>query len=92
MIFNRFIASEVKNTLIAEGEFEIKLLDQAQTPIASYKISLPIKIIEPNWTIFWPYLVYDITPGKYPFEGEIKKVPKVFYWSFAELIQQMKQK
>ena len=92
MIFNRVIASQVKEDSANIDTFNIGLLSKEKERIREYEISLATKILKNTWTKFWPYPVYNIQDGIYKFKGGVSLVPKIFHYSFSEIIKQMKQK
>ena len=60
IIFNRFIASQVKEESANIDTFNISLLSKEKERIREYEISLATKILKNTWTKFWPYPVYNI--------------------------------
>ncbi|WP_457639762.1 reverse gyrase [Persephonella sp.] len=88
LIFKRFIASQMKETVVEKTLYQIKAFDK------TVEEEIPTRIIRHGYDLVLPVKVYSIPEGK--IEVKDKKSyhlkPKVPYYTFATLIQDMKEK
>lgn len=88
LIFNRFMASQLKPSKGIKAEIEIKLENLTK------KEENFIKITENNHLMFFKNVrISSLTEGIFAVEKlKIKKVPKEYHYNQGEIIEKMKQK
>ncbi len=88
LIFRQFIASQMKETVVEKTTFVVRAFDKG------IEESIITKILEDGYNLILPVKTYDIKPGKYDV-SQTKKFslrPKVPYYTYATVIQDMKEK
>ncbi len=88
MIFKRFIASQMKPVKSKYREILIKALDKQQ------KMNLRTEIIEDGWNKILKIDTYPEVEGIFNVENtkQIKQQPKVYLYTYSELVAKMKEK
>ncbi len=88
LIFRQFIASQMKETVVEKTTFKVKAFDK------EIEEEVLTKIIEDGYNLVLPVKVYDIKEGKHDvIENKSYHLrPKVPYYTFATVIQDMKEK
>ncbi|WP_353684667.1 reverse gyrase [Thermodesulfovibrio sp. 3907-1M] len=88
MIFRRFIASQMRPVKSKYREILIKALDKQQ------KINLRTEIIEDGWNRILKIETYPAEEGIFNIENtkQIKQQPKVYLYTYSELVAKMKEK
>ncbi|SNZ10518.1 Reverse gyrase [Persephonella hydrogeniphila] len=88
LIFRRFIASQMKETVVEKTTFEIKGFDEI------IQEDVLTRIIEHGYDLILPIRIYDIPEGKIDVKNKksYHLKPKVPYYTFATVIQDMKEK
>ncbi len=88
LIFKRFIASQMRETVVEKTLFEVKAFDE------KIEEEINTRIIQHGYDLILPVKIYTIPTGKV--EVENKKSyhlkPKLPYYTFATVIQEMKEK
>ena len=88
LIFKRFIASQMRETVVEKTIYEIRGFDK------TVEEEILTRILEHGYDLILPVKVYHIPEGKYEVQGKksYHLKPKVPYYTFATLIQDMKEK
>ncbi|NPA53903.1 MAG: reverse gyrase, partial [Aquificae bacterium] len=88
LIFKRFMASQMKETVVEKTTFKIKAFSQ------ELEEDVLTKILEHGYDLILPVRVYEIPEGKIDVKDKKKYQlrPKVPYYTFATVIQDMKEK
>jgi len=82
LIFDRFIASQMRSAIFVEAEFEIE----------GIKKSFPVRVDRDGFNLIWKVKVSEIKEGEYEFYGEIFRKPAVSPFTYAEIINEMREK
>ncbi len=82
LIFDRFIASQMRSAVFTEEEFEIE----------GIKKSFLTKVIKNGFNLVWQVNISEIKEGEYEFSGEIVRKPAVSPYTYAEIINEMREK
>ncbi len=88
LIFKQFIASQMKETVVEKTTFKVKAFDK------EIEEEVFTKIIEDGYNLILPVKVYDIKEGKHEVinSKSYHLRPRVPYYTFATVIQDMKEK
>ncbi len=88
IIFKRFIASQMKETVVEKTTFSIKAFDK------EIEEDVLTDILEHGYDLILPVHTYQIPEGKVNIDGNKKYQlkPKVPYYTFSTVIQDMKEK
>ena len=88
LIFRRFMASQMKETVVEKTKFEVRAFDEV------IEEDVLTKIIEHGYDLILPVKVYEIPEGKIDVKDKksYHLKPKVPYYTFATVIQDMKEK
>ena len=88
LIFRQFIASQMKETVVEKTTFKVRAFDK------EIEEEVFTKIIEDGYNLILPVKVYDIKEGKHDVidSKSYHLRPKVPYYTFATVIQDMKEK
>jgi len=88
LIFRRFMASQMKETVVEKPKFEVRAFDEV------IEEDVLTKIIEHGYDLILPVKVYEIPEGKIDVKDKksYHLKPKVPYYTFATVIQDMKEK
>ncbi len=82
LIFDRFIASQMRSAVVAEAEFDIE----------GMKKKAITKILKDGFNLVWELPVSRISEGKFPAEFKLYAKPAVSPFTYAELVENMKEK
>ncbi len=85
IIFNRFIASQMKPARIKFQKIKIKIIGK------EYEFEIPVRVIDEGFTVILPYRVYSSTQGEIKW-FKIYKKPEVLPYTQAEVIKMMKER
>ncbi len=88
LIFKQFIASQMKETVVEKTTFKIRAFDK------EIEEQIFTKIIEDGYNLILPVKTYEIEEGKHDVidSKSYHLRPKVPYYTFATVIQDMKEK
>ncbi len=89
LIFRQFIASQMREAVVEKKRVNIKAFDK------ELEEEIITGIIEDGYNLILPIKTYQIDEGKYTIEENQKRFylkPKVPYYTFATIIQDMKEK
>jgi reverse gyrase len=88
LIFKQFIASQMKETKVKKTTYEVKAFDKIITQ------TFITDIIEEGYTKILPIKIYKVPEGKIDVAKNKYYLlkPKVSYYTYEEIIQDMKQK
>ncbi len=88
LIFDRFIASQMKQVKVKEANVKIKALDKEK------KINFNIAIIENGWNLIYPIEIHPLITGKVKIidRKKLKIQPKAYLYTQGELVNEMKVK
>ncbi len=82
LIFDRFIASQMRSVIVIESEFDIE----------GVKKTFFVKIVRDGFNLIWPIKITRMKEGKCEFTGEIGQKPAVLPFTYSEIIKEMKEK
>ncbi len=82
LIFRKFIASQMKEAVVKKDEFDI----------LGKNIEVITQIIEDGYNLIYPIKVYEIKEGEYKIEKSLYKKSKYSPYTYAEVIEEMKEK
>jgi reverse gyrase len=82
LIFRKFIASQMREMKVKKDIF--KVLDK--------EVEVNTKILENGFNLIYPVKIYEITEGIYPVEKKIYQKSKFSPYTYAEVIDEMKNK
>ncbi len=88
LIFKRFIASQMRETVVEKTLFEVKAFDE------KIEEEITTRIIQHGYDLILPVKIYTIPEGKIEVENRksYHLKPKLPYYTFATVIQEMKEK
>ena len=88
LIFRRFMASQMRETVVEKTTYDIRAFDE------ELQEGVLTRIIEHGYDLILPVKVYSIPEGKIDVKDKksYHLKPKVPYYTFATLIQDMKEK
>jgi reverse gyrase len=89
LIFRQFIASQMRETIVEKTKFDIGAFDKHKEE------DIITKIIRDGYNLILPVKTYQIPEGQYQIDENKKKFylkPRVPYYTFATIIQDMKEK
>ncbi|MDQ7056037.1 MAG: DNA topoisomerase [Persephonella sp.] len=88
LIFKRFIASQMRETVIEKTAYQVRAFDE------TVEEEIPTRIVQHGYDLVLPVKVYTILTGKVEVKGKksYHLKPKVPYYTFATVIQEMKEK
>jgi len=82
LIFRKFIASQMKEAIVKKDKF--KILDK--------KVEVIKEILEDGFNLIYPVKVYNIKEGEYEISKSFYKKSKYSPYTYAEIIEEMKNK
>ncbi len=82
LIFRKFIASQMKEAILKKDTFNI--LDK--------EIEIITGILEDGFNLVYPVKIYELKEGKYNIQKSIVKKSKFSPYTYAEIIDEMKNK
>ena len=88
LIFRRFIASQMRETVVEKTTYQLKAFDQ------ELQEDVLTRIIQHGYDLILPVRIYSIPEGKVDVKDKksYHLKPKVPYYTFATVIQDMKEK
>ncbi len=88
LIFNRFIASQMKPAKVKVKEVVVKALDREQT------LSLRTEVVEDGFNLVLPVDLHPDLGGKVDVSDlkELKELPKAYLFTQGSLVQEMKRR
>ncbi len=87
LIFNRFIASQMKEPLIEKTTYKVKALSKA------VEVQLTTSVLENGFNLVLPIKIKNLPIGiSKVYHKKIFLKPKIEYYTFSSLIQDMKEK
>ncbi len=88
LIFRQFIASQMKETTVEKTTYKVKAFDKET------EVSLITKIVEDGFNLILPIKTESLATGKHDVSDKKKFSlrPKVPYYTYATVIQEMKEK
>ena len=87
LIFRQFMASQMRETVVEKTTFEVKALEETKQE------ELFTKILEDGFNLILPIKTHNIDEGQYKLKDKkFSLVPKVPYYTYATVIQEMKEK
>ena len=88
LIFRRFMASQMRETVVEKTTYKIKAFDQ------ELQEDILTRIIQHGYDLILPVKIYSIPEGKVDVKNKksYHLKPKVPYYTFATVIQDMKEK
>lgn len=89
LIFERFIASQMKPIKVLEVKIKVKALTKEMI------VNLPVKILERGFNLIYPLKIYRVKKGVFKLKASHKKlriVPKVYPYTQGTLVEEMKKR
>ena len=87
LIFRQFMASQMRETVVEKTTFEVQALEEKKEE------SLFTQILEDGFNLILPVKTYNIDEGRYKLKDKkYSLIPKVPYYTYATVIQEMKEK
>ena len=82
LIFRKFIASQMKEAWVRKDKFDI----------LNKKVEVITEILEDGFNLIYPIKVYDVKEGEYEINKTFYKKSKYSPYTYAEVIEEMKNK
>ncbi|EDP73195.1 DNA topoisomerase, partial [Hydrogenivirga sp. 128-5-R1-1] len=87
LIFKQFMASQMRETVVEKTTYKVMAFDK------EIEISLFTKIVENGFNLIKPITIQKLSEGKYEVDNKKFSLrPKVPYYTYATVIQDMKEK
>ena len=88
LIFRRFIASQMRETVVEKTTYHLKAFDQ------ELQEDVLTRIVQHGYDLILPVKIYSIPEGKVDVKDKksYHLKPKVPYYTFATIVQEMKEK
>jgi len=88
IVFKQFIASQMREATVEKTVYKVRAFDKTK------EVSLITKIIEDGYNLILPIKIQSLQTGKYEVIHSKKYSlrPKVLYFTYAAIIQEMKEK